>query len=754
MQKPVTLKFMDGHEENGLLARPFRQRENEVDLTLARDGTRQTFGLSEICCIVFHGEGGWSLAPQEGEGVEEIDTFTGDHFTVKIHGEDKEKPGFFGTPAEPETSWQSIFFTRQGVRTRRQQRLLGDILTANGLVSPEMIDEVLKEQGELRSRRIGEIIALYNDLSQESIEESIREAERTQKLPANARVGDILIAAGLVTREQVEQALANQEEGRKMKVGELLVARGLVTEAQLLSALATKFKLSFIDLEEVFPTPEALGALSKGTVHRLQVLPIEIYEKTLTVATGSPTDPTIGDSLRFISNFNIDFIVARPQQIEEAIQKYYGESDDPVESLILEMARDGEVLEGEEEVPSTDETDSQVITLVNRILLEAANKGASDIHFEPAMGTGGIKIRYRIDGTCRTTHNLSAAFKKPVISRLKIMAALDVAEHRRPQSGKILLRKAGKRIEYRVEITPTVGEQEDAVLRILSASRPLPLGSLGFSSDNYQRFLGILGKPYGIILCVGPTGSGKTTTLHSALGQINTSERKIWTVEDPVEITQPGLRQVQVNPKIGFSFPEALRSFLRSDPDVIMIGEMRDVETAKTAIGGSLTGHLVLSTLHTNNAPETLTRLIEMGMDKVNFSDALLAVLAQRLALRLCEHCRVSYHPDRDEYDRLVEAYDPKLFEKHGMPTFSEDLVLMKKGSCKACDETGYRGRLAIHELLVNSDALREGIKRDHHTEALRATALHEGMRTLRMDGVAKVFAGLTDLEQILRVCL
>ncbi len=351
-------------------------------------------------------------------------------------------------------------------------------------------------------------------------------------------------------------------------------------------------------------------------------------------------------------------------------------------------------------------------------------------------------------------HKISPAYKMAIVARLKIMARLDIAEHRRPQSGKILLRYEGRKIEYRMEVTPTVGGNEDAVLRILAASKPLPLAQMGFSEKNRLAFEKALAKPYGIILCVGPTGSGKTTTLHSGLGHINKPDRKIWTAEDPVEITQAGLRQVQVHPKIGFGFKEALRSFLRADPDVIMIGEMRDAETAKTAIEASLTGHLVFSTLHTNSAPETVVRLIEMGMDAFNFADAMLAVLAQRLGRRLCDQCREPYHPSREEYDDLVHAYGERWFAAHGLPAYDDGLTLMRAVGCRNCNQTGYRGRIAIHELLVGSEGVKAGIKKGLMAEDLKELGIEEGMSTLKMDGIHKVFQGLTDLDQVLRVCL
>ncbi len=352
-------------------------------------------------------------------------------------------------------------------------------------------------------------------------------------------------------------------------------------------------------------------------------------------------------------------------------------------------------------------------------------------------------------------HKIAATFKNAIISRIKIIANLDIAERRKPQSGKIMLRFENRKVEYRVEITPTVGGQEDAVLRLLSASKPLPLEEMGFLPYNLERLKGIITKPYGLILCVGPTGSGKTTTLHSALGYINKPNRKIWTAEDPVEITQAGLRQVQVNAKIGFNFAEAMRSFLRADPDVIMIGEMRDVETARIAIEASLTGHQVFSTLHTNSAAETVVRLIDMGMDPLNFADALLGIVAQRLARKLCDNCKKPLKLRQEEYDELREEFlqHASPVAMNLFPTY-ENAACMAPEGCKQCNNTGYKGRVAIHELLLGTQSLKNAIKQRTNGDALKQLAIDEGMLTLKMDGILKVLQGKTNMEQILKVCI
>jgi type II secretory ATPase GspE/PulE/Tfp pilus assembly ATPase PilB-like protein len=333
------------------------------------------------------------------------------------------------------------------------------------------------------------------------------------------------------------------------------------------------------------------------------------------------------------------------------------------------------------------------------------------------------------------------------VQRLKIMAKLDISERRKPQDGKIRFKSQKGIIELRVATIPTANQNEDVVMRILAGSKPLPLDKMGFSEYNLTKFKEIVQKPYGICLVVGPTGSGKTTTLHSALGFINTEDMKIWTAEDPVEITQKGLRQVQVQPKIDFTFAAAMRSFLRADPDVIMVGEMRDHETAAIGIEASLTGHLVFSTLHTNSAPETITRLLDMEIDPFNFADALLGIMAQRLIRVLCPKCKEAYHPTEDDFDEIMEAYGREYFKRVGVK-YSKDLVLYKPKGCAHCNNTGFKGRMGIHELLVGTDDVKRAVQRRATIEELRKLALDQGMRTLLQDALEKMFKGICDYKQ------
>jgi type II secretory ATPase GspE/PulE/Tfp pilus assembly ATPase PilB-like protein len=401
--------------------------------------------------------------------------------------------------------------------------------------------------------------------------------------------------------------------------------------------------------------------------------------------------------------------------------------------------------------------------MINTLIIDAMHQGASDIHIECPPGREKIRIRFRRDGHLHLHMELPHTYRAAVVSRVKIMCELDISERRRPQDGKIVFSRFSPQhsLELRVATIPTMQGFEDVVMRLLASSKPLPLEGIGLSSANYNRLRAAITRPYGMVLCVGPTGSGKTTTLHSALGDINKTETKIWTAEDPVEITQAGLRQVQVNPKIDWTFAKALRAFLRADPDVIMVGEIRDTETARMVIEASLTGHLVFSTLHTNSAPETITRLLDMGMDPFNFADSLLAVLAQRLGRRLCKQCRTAAPAPAELVDEWLQDYlhampeelrrDPAGLRADWVQRFGTNGQLFHHHSsgCKACDGTGYKGRLGFHELLTVSRDLRRLVQRGARAEELQEQAMREGMRTLRQDGIEKVLQGLTSLDEV-----
>jgi type II secretory ATPase GspE/PulE/Tfp pilus assembly ATPase PilB-like protein len=392
------------------------------------------------------------------------------------------------------------------------------------------------------------------------------------------------------------------------------------------------------------------------------------------------------------------------------------------------------------------ENEAAVVQLVNRLIIDAKTLNASDIHVEPGKDKENAVVRMRVDGVCREVLQIPATHIRAVLSRIKIISKLDIAERRKPQDGKISARFQGQPLELRVATIPTVNG-ESAVMRVLAGGGALPFDKLNLNKRNYDELLRLIEHPHGILLVVGPTGSGKTTTLHAVLGHINTPDRKIWTAEDPVEITQRGLQQVQCEAKIGFNFSAALRAFLRADPDVILIGEMRDQETAHIGVEASLTGHLVFSTLHTNSAPETITRLLDLGLDPLNFADAFLGVLAQRLIRTLCANCKEEYKPADEEFEKLVHIYGEDQFPELGVK--KDDVTLCRPKGCDKCGKTGYKGRTGLHELLLATPDMKLMIAKALPVATLREQAVKDGMRVLSQDGVMKILKGQTDLLQL-----
>lgn len=443
-------------------------------------------------------------------------------------------------------------------------------------------------------------------------------------------------------------------------------------------------------------------------------------------------------------------------------------------SEILSNMDAGDEEPTEDPAAAIEESDNEMVRLVNRIIVDAYNQGASDIHIEPGTDRERVKIRFRRDGTLVPYTEIPASYRFALCTRIKVMSDLDIAERRKPQDGKIKFSRFGPLdIELRVATVPTAGGVEDVVLRLLAGGEPIPMSKLGLRPHNLTGIQEIVQRPHGIFFVCGPTGSGKTTTLHSLLAHINTPETKIWTAEDPVEITQKGLRQVQMNPRAGVTFASAMRAFLRADPDVIMVGEMRDQETVSTGIEASLTGHLVFSTLHTNSAPESIVRLLDMGMDPFNFSDALLGVLAQRLVKRLCPVCKTAYHADERELEDLVRDYareweqspaapeDPEGHRRELLTQWRSEfgdehgrITLYKAVGCEECDQLGYRGRLGIHELLTGSPEVKSHIQRGGTVAELLGIALQQGMHTLKQDGIEKVLQGDTDMAQVRTACI
>ena len=619
--------------------------------------------------------------------------------------------------------------------------------------------------------------------------------------PPLPRLGQTLIDMGCITEPDLACALSAQRQSTApLLLGEQLLQEGRISALQLDAALNRRLGFRWVDVLGITLQPQALAQLPLTLCRRLKALPIERQAGQLLVAMADPKRQADIDQLAWAAECWIQPVLADHQAIQERLDEWAQQvlqassqskvkatpADSPLRTPVhpagngarnllpanlasthqwlaeIERQASADASASESE-PLAEESEHALVKLINGLILDAHALGASDIHVECRPGRERVRIRLRRDGYLQDFIELPPAVRAALVARLKIMSGLDVSERRRPQDGRIAFGRPGidQPLELRVVTIPTQQGLEDVVLRVLGSSEPMPLERLGLHPRNLQRFRQAIERPHGLILCAGPTGSGKTTTLHSALAHLNTPGRKIWTAEDPIEITQAGLRQVQVNPRLDWTFEKALRSFLRADPDVIMVGEIRDRETARTAVEAALTGHLVLSTIHTNSAAETITRLLDMGLDPFNFGDSLLAVMGQRLVRRWCPSCVES----RAAPDAQVQAW----WEEHqsvpgsgasgsaleGMEGWKKRLsrdgpVLHHHApGCAACEGSGYQGRIGLHELLVVTPEIRRLIQRREPLEGVLELAIQQGLITLKQDGIEKVLQGQTSMDEV-----
>ncbi len=564
----------------------------------------------------------------------------------------------------------------------------------------------------------------------------------TTSIPTD-RIGELLVREGLITHDQLQKALADARANNS-RIGYSLIKLGFIAEDELTRMLARQYRVPAIDLNRVNLDPRIIKLIPNDLALRYLVLPLRRVGRTLTVAMANPADSRAIEDLRFVTRYDIEPVIVGEYTLRRHIEKYYDAPDERLSELLEEIEEEEvEVVEEEEDEVSVAALQAQiddapVVKLINGILTDAVLRGASDIHIEPYEHE--MRVRYRIDGALVEIMKPPMKMKAALTSRIKILASLNIAERRVPQDGRIKLKVKNKVVDFRVSTLPVIfGEK--IVLRILDKGNlTLDLEKFGMEPKAQRDFMNAIMNPYGMVLVTGPTGSGKTTTLYSALSKVNTTEVNIMTAEDPVEYNLHGINQVQVRNEIGMTFAAALKAFLRQDPNIIMVGEIRDIETGGIAIKAALTGHLVLSTLHTNDAPSTITRLIDMGLEPFNVAAALNLVTAQRLVRRICPACKEE------------TTYSADYLEAARIP--AEQLATMKfyKGrGCDQCNGSGYKGRQGLYEVMAMSPQIRRLIMQNASADELRQQALAEGMLTLRMDGLVKVAKGITTLEEVIK---
>jgi type II secretory ATPase GspE/PulE/Tfp pilus assembly ATPase PilB-like protein len=607
-----------------------------------------------------------------------------------------------------------------------------------------------------------------------AIRQRMQRAEDGQRRRATKYDG--LVAEGVLTQEELEKCIQKaREEGQSVE--HLLMADYRIRPAQMGASLSKFFGVPYEAFNAGRIRSEMLhGSLKRHFVEQQSWMPLEETPEGLVIMCVDPEATrgarVVPQVFPKISKFS--YCVTTQTEFEETLNQLFGAGNEggSIDQLLADMDSPLENDANDDSSLESAAADNELVKFVNKVIIDAYKQKASDIHIEPMPGKAKTGIRFRIDGTLLPYIEVPAQFRQAMVTRLKIMCDLDISEKRKPQDGKIKFKKYGPLdIELRVATIPSAGGVEDVVMRILAAGEPIPLEKLGLTAHNKERLEKTISKPYGLFYVCGPTGSGKTTTLHSILKFLNTPDTKIWTAEDPVEITQKGLRQVQVNKKAGIDFALVMRAFLRADPDIIMVGESRDKETVSMGVEASLTGHMVFSTLHTNSAPESITRLLDMGMDPFNFADALLGILAQRLAKKLCD-CKEAYQPASQEVKDFIKEYSEELRHTDAWKSdpggeaqkllddwttrYGKDgqLTMYRAVGCDKCNQTGYKGRIGLHELMIADDAAKKLIQERARVAELFAAALNSGMHTLKMDGMEKVLLGMTDLKMVRSVCI
>ncbi len=709
-----------------------------------------------------------------------LEFFDGRVFSGETAGHERAVCGLFLFLIVEPGQVQRVFVPDTAIVSFHAGELIGELLVKEQVATATEVQVALDEQNSMRAQRLGDLLVEQKVVTRDELERALKHQESMPVM----RLGEAIVQLGMADDAQIGAALARQKGQRNVPLGQILIDMGVVNEEQMKEVLAKKLGIPFVSLEKYPVDLNAVRLLSSTFAFKHMVLPLYSTEVDIIIALEKPLEYETLSEIRFLTSLRPVPVMASPEELRRRIGESYAQSVRAVslpEACKGEAAGDaypfhaGEASNADElasRLFAEDQThaatpveqddiadgDTVLVQFVNKMIADACTSGASDIHVETYPGRQNSRIRFRRDGVMRDYQQIPANFRAALISRIKIMAALDISERRKPQDGKIdFPLPGGRRLELRLATIPTANGLEDAVLRLLAGSKAVPLDQLDLDVPVHDALRALTEKSFGLILVCGPTGSGKTTTLHSLLACMNTTERKIWTAEDPIEITQAGLRQVQMQHKVGWNFAAALRAFMRADPDVIMVGEMRDGETAKVGVEASLTGHIVLSTLHTNSAAESVTRLLDLGIETFNFADALLGVVSQRLVRKLCCECRAPHDADAVQLAELAHEYCANTPQQADVVLAGWQqqgvVALYRAVGCKTCEHTGYKGRTGLYELLVNGPGIRKLIQTRAPVSEILAAATGDGMQLLKQDGINKALRGVTDMKQVRAAC-
>jgi len=733
----VVILLRDGTKLKGSLHNAFNPQQGQV--SIIRRGEVENISLKDVCCVSFLVQAGLPRYKRlPSEVIERIVTVSGDEFVMRVLPNEVEFEGFMATPQEDNSPIQRIYFVSEGVKSRELTDLIGTILDKENLADTASIEKAVQEQKALRARRVGDILVDDGKISKQDLEESILDVPTSGKnKKQRLMVGEVLVAEGLITEAQLLDALEKQKKAKGKRLGEILVESGVITEEAMLIAMAIKLRMRFIDLAHITPSLEARNMVAPSMARKHFLLPIFVDDKKLIVALTDPGNLGIIEDISFHSNHRVIPVFATREQVTGLIEELYGPEGQDDDELDVELTSVAEDDASELEQTQVSEAEkAPIVRLVNRTILDGVAAKASDIHIFPVEGA--TRIDFRVNGLLQQYMLVSEMALRPMLSRIKIVAGMDISEHRLPQDGRIQMRASGREVEFRVSVMPGLLGQS-AVLRILDkGNKPMRLEELGLSDAHAKAINQIIRSANGFFLVTGPTGSGKSTTLLAAMASLTTLPRRLISVEDPVEGKIPGINQVQINSAIGFTFARALRNLLRHDPDILMVGEIRDQETAEIAVEAAMTGHMMLSSLHTNDAAGAFPRLINMGVEPFLVADTVKGVMAQHLLPRLCTECRIEIAPEDDLIAQL---------NRYG---FDYDGPAYKSEGCKACHNSGVGGRVLVYELLLVNEDIARLISLNSSEAQINKAARQAGMTSMAEMALGKAREGAINLAYVM----